>query len=264
MIENIILGIVQGIAEWLPVSSEGLIILIKTNVFNEPPNYDALIKYALFLHLGTFLAAFVYFRKDVFVLIKAIFSFKSQTQETKKIFSFLFVTTLISGSIGLCLLKLLSTLVEQFETTGKSVTLVIGCLLLVTAFLELRARKAGYRNPTELKLSDAIITGIAQGMATLPGLSRSGLTMSTLLLLKFDKQHSLRLSFLLSLPIVLAGNIILNFSALTLSVESLLGLAFSFIFGLLTIHILLKIAKAINFGYFMLLFGTITILSYFL
>ncbi|MFT7537929.1 MAG: undecaprenyl-diphosphatase [Lysobacterales bacterium] len=63
---------------------------------------------------------------------------------------------------------------------------------------------------------------------------------------------------------VLAGNIILNFSALTLSVESLLGLAFSFIFGLLTIHILLKIAKAINFGYFMLLFGTITILSYFI
>lgn len=264
MIEHIILGIIQGIAEWLPVSSEGAIILVKTNIFHEAPNYEELIKHALFLHLGTFLAALIYYRKDVGVLCRSIVAFKSQTSETKKLFVFLFWTTLISGTIGIIMLKLLTSLADQFEATGKSITLIIGFLLIGTGILELKANAPGYRNISNLSLKDSIITGIAQGLASLPGFSRSGLTMSTLLLLKFDKEHALKLSFLLSLPIVLAGNIVLNADKLVLSLESLCGLLFSFVFGLLTIHLLLKLARSINFGYFMLVFGSITIVSFFI
>ena len=264
MIEQLTLGIVQGIAEWLPVSSEGLIVLIKTNLFNQPPNYEELIRHALFLHLGTFFAALIYFKKDVGILCKSIVQYKSQTQETKKLFNFLFFTTLISGILGICLLKLMVNLVEHFEATGKSITLIIGFLLIGTGILELRASKPGYRNLSNLKWTDSLITGIAQGFASLPGFSRSGLTMSTLLLLKFDKEHSLKLSFLLSLPIVLAGNIILNYDQMIFSAPSLIGLGCSFVFGLITIHLLLKLAKAVNFGYFMLIFGSITILSFFI
>ncbi len=264
MLEQIILGITQGIVEWLPVSSEGAIVLIKTNIFNAPPDYEALIKHALFLHLGTFLAALIYFRKDVGILLKCIVSFNSQDQETKKLFNFLLFTTIISGIIGIILLKTIVNLTDHFEATGKSITLVIGFLLIGTGLLELKASRPGYRNLAHLKWHDTVITGLAQGLASLPGFSRSGLTMSTLLLLKFDKQHALKLSFLLSLPIVLAGNIVLNLDLFVFSLPSLIGLLCSFIFGLMTIHLLLKLAQAVNFGYFMLIFGSITILSFFI
>lgn len=264
MIEQIILGIIQGIAEWLPVSSEGAIVLVKTNVFHEAPHFEELVKHALFLHLGTFLAALIYYRKEVIVLLKTLVQYKSQDLESKKLFTFLFWTTVISGVLGIMLLKGITQASEHFEVTGKTITAIIGCLLIGTGILELKAAKPGYRNISQLRFYDCIVTGIAQGFAAMPGFSRSGLTMSTLLLLKFDKEHALKLSFLLSLPIVLAGNIILNSDKFAFSLESLVGLLFAFVFGLATIHLLLKLARSINFGYFMLIFGSLTILSYFI
>jgi len=130
------------------------------------------------------------------------------------------------------------------------------------AFLELNTKKkGGYRTVRDLKMIDGVLLGIVQGFATLPGFSRSGLTVSALLLCKLDKTYALKLSFLMSLPIVLGGNLVFNFNAFALSVEALVGLFFSFIFGLATIHLLLKIAQKVNFGYFVLFFGILTILS---
>src|SRR3989339_2261259 len=103
MLEQIILGIIQGIAEWLPISSEGLIILVKSNFFSQATLGEN-IRLALFLHLGTFLAALIYFRKDVFSLFNALFNFKKSEAETKKLFRFLIGATLISGILGLTLL----------------------------------------------------------------------------------------------------------------------------------------------------------------
>jgi len=261
MFEQIILGIIQGIAEWLPVSSEGLIVLAQTNLFHSFGNIEDAIRQALFLHFGTFLAALLYFRRDVRKLIETIFSYKSQPQETQKLFSFLLITTMISGALGLLLIKTLSSIASQLESQGTIITLIVGCLLLGTAFLELKAKKGGYRELRELTIMDSIVLGIVQGFAALPGLSRSGLTVSALLLRKLDKTYALKLSFLMSLPIVLAGNLVLNFNALVWSAETLVGLFFSFIFGLATIHLLLKLAEKINFGYFVLFFGILTILS---
>jgi len=264
MFEQIILGIIQGIAEWLPVSSEGLIVLTKTNFFPANQGLETIVRLALFLHLGTFLAALIYFHKDVLHLIKSLRQFKSQDKATQNLIIFLFISTMISGVLGLTFIKLLSHIADQFESTGKIITGLVGCLLLGTAYLEFKAHRGGYREFKDITLRDGIILGIAQGFAALPGLSRSGLTVSTLLLRKFDKAYALKLSFLMSLPIVLAGNILLNLNELAWSQESLIGLFFSFAFGLATIHLLLKLAEKINFGYFMLLFGGLTLGSIFI
>ena len=261
MFEQVILGIIQGVAEWLPVSSEGLIILAKTNLFHASGNIEEIIRQALFLHFGTFLAALIYFRQDIRKLIKAIFRYKSQTQETQKLFSFLFIATIISGGLGLLLIKTFSHFASQLESQGTTVTLVVGCLLLGTAFLELKAKKSGHRKINDLTIFDGILLGIIQGFAALPGFSRSGLTVSALLLRKLDKAYALKLSFLMSLPIVLVGNLALNFNASAWSVESAVGLFFSFASGFATIHLLLKVAEKVNFGYFVLFFGILTILS---
>ena len=261
MFEQLILGIIQGVAEWLPISSEGLIVLAKTNFFGGVENIETVVRQALLLHLGTFLAAFIYFWQDVKILVKTIFSYRSQTQETKKLFSFLLIATVVSGALGFFLIKILSTTASLSKSQGTVITLIIGCLLLGTAFLELKAKKSGQREICDLNMIDSILLGIVQGLAALPGLSRSGLTVSALLLRKLDKTYALKLSFLMSLPIVLAGNLALNFNTLAWTVETLAGLFASFIFGLATIHLLLKIAEKVNFGYFVLFFGILTILS---
>jgi len=263
MIEYIILGIIQGIAEWLPVSSEGLLIITKSFFFSGDISYKELIRIALLLHFGTFLAALVYFWKDVVLLIKTVFSFKTQSRETKNIFIFLATSTIISGLLGLLFISLLENVFQHF-LAGKTITLCIGFLLLFTAYLQIKAKDKGHKNTVDITTADGIILGIAQGFATLPGLSRSGLTVSSLLLLNFEKETALKLSFLMSLPIVLAGNILLNFSNIYFSPRVLLGIFFSFLFGLATIKSLLFLAKKFNFGYFVGFFGLLTILASFL
>lgn len=274
MLEQVILGIIQGIAEWLPVSSEGLIVLAKTHLFSNSSGIDLKIQEALFLHLGTVLAALIYFRKDVSLILKTILRYHEANPEVKKILSFLCVATLVSGLLGMTLLKALTLFADSFASSAKLITLIIGFCLLGTAYLELKTHKSDYRKCNDLRLQDGILLGITQGFAVLPGLSRSGLTVSMLLLNKFDKTQALRLSFLMSIPIVLAGNVILNMKSLIFSagepapplagqagLAGLVGLFFSFIFGIATIHLLLKVAQKVNFGYFVLAFGILTILS---
>lgn len=263
MLEGMIFGIIQGIAEWLPVSSEGVIVLIKTNFFGGG-GLESIVKFALFLHLGTALAATIYFRKDVVEIFKTLFHYKKASLENKKIFNFLFISTIISGVLGLILIKILSGAEGTLGQSTKIINLTVGILLLITAYLQFRKSKViSTREPKDIKSSDSVTMGIVQGFAALPGLSRSGLTVSSLLLLKFDEGQALRLSFLMSIPIVLAGNVLLNIKGFNLSLENLFGFLFSFIFGLATIHILLKVAKKINFAYFVLIFGLLMIGSLF-
>lgn len=261
MFEQAVLGIIQGIAEWLPVSSSGVIALVKKSFFHSTLGLEELSEEILFLHLGTFLAALCYFHKKVFALIKSLCRFPKAPEEDRKVILFLTLSTIISGGIGLTLIKTLAAVEDSMDVTGKSITLLIGLCLLGTAYLELRSKKGGQKTAADLTLTDSILLGIAQGLAALPGFSRSGLTVASLLLRKFNKTDALQLSFLMSLPIVLAGNILLNIDQLAFTGPALIGLAFSFLFGLITIHALLKIAERVNFGYFVLIFAILTIIS---
>jgi len=264
MFEQIILGTIQGIAEWLPVSSEGMLILAQKHLLGRGGVLRLSIEYALFLHFGTFLAAFIYFFKDIRSLVLTLFTYKKGTTENKKILSFLFISTLISGCVGIALLKGLLGAVESFEKSSMFLTLAIGVFLCGTAALQLKVPTFGERRIEDLTILDAIILGFVQGFSALPGFSRSGLTVSALLFSKFDKKCALRLSFLMSLPIVLGGNIVLQASSFGFSAMNLVGLVFSFIFGLATIHALLKVTEEVNFGYFVLVFGLLTIISAFI
>lgn len=258
VIQYLILGAIQGITEWLPISSSGATTLVMSNFF-DITDLSTLLHAALFLHLGTFLAALVYFRRDVWKLLKALFNYKRSDLETQKILSFLIISTLITGILGFLLLKLLSSI--SFETTGKAITFFVGFLLLITGIFQIKIKNKGLRDESSIKKEDSIILGAVQGLAVLPGLSRSGMTVSTLLLRKFNDNPSLRLSFLMSLPVVLIGNILLNVNDFALTNAALYGLAVSFVLGLLTISGLMAFARRINFGWFVFVFAILMMLS---
>ena len=261
--ESIILGAVQGIAEWLPVSSEGMIVLVKNNFFGGGPLADT-IKMALFLHLGTFLAVLIYFRKDVKNVSLRFFG-KEKSEESGKILRFIIIATLISGVLGWGLLELLTNLENSIILTTRFINVAIAVLLAITGVAQLKKKKnSGHRSASELKDGDSVLLGIAQGAAVLPGLSRSGLTVSVLLLRNFQDTQALRLSFLLSLPIVLAGNIILNFNQAIFSLDNLIAFFSSFVFGYITINLFIKLAKKINFGWFAVIFAGLVFVSVFL
>lgn len=261
MLESIFLGFLQGVFEWLPVSSEGILILAQKNLFDKSASITELVQMALFLHMGTFLSALVYFRGEVKRLFVALLSYHTAEPDTQKTLVFLVISTLVSGTLGMALLKIFVGLEHGAGLTGRGITLLVGLLLLITGGLQLKSPKSGQRQMSDLGSRDALLLGVVQGLAALPGFSRSGLTVAGLLLRKFDKALSLRLSFLMSLPIVLAGNIILNFSDFSFDLNAFAGLASAFVFGLFTIDILLKVARKINFGYFVISFGLITLLA---
>ncbi len=260
MIEHIVLGALQGVVEWLPFSSEAVLVLAQVHWLGES-NIQSLIRTALFFHLGTFLAAIVYFRLEVFRLVQACFQWSKQNQTTREELRFYVIATLISGGFGYALLRLLESLTFDFEIAGRVITIMVGVMLLFTAALQFARTKRKERQNQRLTIKDAVVTGFGQALAALPGVSRSGTTVSLLLLLGVAKKNALQLSFIMSLPIVLGGNILLNFERGVITPESVVGLLSAFVFGLLTIHVLMRLAEKIKFGLFVLVFGIMTLLA---
>ena len=232
--QQIILGIIQGVTEWIPISSEGLLLFVNSNFF-EPIELNLFLRQALLLHLGTFFAALIYFR-------------------------FLFIATLISGVLGLAILNFIEIIqINEMPFTSATVNIVVGFFLLVTGIFQLRASNAGFRRAYHLKDSDSIFLGILQGFAVIPGLSRSGLTVSGLLFRKVNDTTALKLSFIMSLPIVLLGNVFLNFNSFIFIKEMFFALIVSFAFGLMTIHLLMEFSRKVKFGHFVIAFGLLVL-----
>lgn len=261
ILQQIILGIVQGIMEWIPISSEGALFLVNSNFFG---NHDVefLLKQALLLHIGTFFAALIYFRKEVRDLMKGLSNYRSADPETKKTLNFLFVSTIISGIIGLAILNFIDLInVDKLPLTSAWINIFIGLLLILTGTMQLKSSRAGYKKEYHLNNKDGVILGIAQGFSALPGLSRSGLTISMFLFRNFDETTALKLSFIMSLPIVLLGNLLLNFRNFSLINEMILGVFVAFAVGILTIHIFMEFSKKVKFGFFALAFGILVIIA---
>ena len=261
MLEGLILGAIQGIAEWLPVSSEGILVLAQISIFGETSLVSA-IEYSLFLHLGTFLAALVYFFPKVKALTTSLFDYQNISQ--RKEINFYIIATVISGGLGFLLLKALSSVESELVIAGRIIMLGIGILLIITAIIQFYKKVRGEKLASASTLKDGIILGLTQALAVLPGVSRSGSTTGVLLLRKFTEKEALTMSFILSLPIVLFGNIFLNLGQLEINPANILALFSSFAFGLATIHGLLALARKINFAWFVLAFGLLTILASFI
>ena len=253
----------QGITEWIPISSEGVTTLLGLNFF-DGITLTELIRLSLYLHLGTFLAAIVYFRKDVMELAKQLIKYPKTSVGARAALNFYILATLISGALGIAILKLVEIAEGRFDFSSRAMVIALGALLLITGIVQLSKKIEGKRNVEQANLTDSILTGLAQGLAVLPGFSRSGMTIATLLLRGFDDTQSLRMSFILSLPVVLVGNILLNAVNFALTAELLVALVISFLMGLASVHFLLKFAERIRFGWFVIFFGTLVLVSTFI
>jgi undecaprenyl-diphosphatase len=260
LLEWFILGLVQGITEWLPISSEGINTLILLRFFHKP--FDEAIQASLWLHSGTLIAALVYFRRDIATLLRYlpqyIRQFKtSQPTESASLITFLIISTLVSGALGAPLLFWGLSLTEMPAALA---TAIVGSFLIITGIVQRFAlRSTGRRTVTGIK--DAIITGVVQAASVLPGISRSGLTVSTLLFLGYHPRQALKISFLMSIPVVLAVIIVLGVTNMvSLSISAAIGAATALLFGWLTISALLRIAERIPFWQVCLILGGLSLL----
>jgi undecaprenyl-diphosphatase len=245
MIEYLILGFLQGITEWLPISSQGMVTIAGPGLGLEK---NVVSDLAIWLHLGTLLAAIIYFRKDLVQLVRL---------KKKRLLRFLIISTVVSAVIGGPLyLWFREVLGLASELT---IMALVGAFLIITGLVQHRS-KSGMRREKEIEDKDSLFGGIAQGLAALPGISRSGMTMSALLFSGFQSQAAIRLSFLMSIFGVTAAQIGLQLrGGFEISIEALVAMLVTLIVGLLTIDLFLKLAKRINFGRFCIFLGSLTI-----
>ncbi len=239
--QYIFLGIIQGIFEWIPISSEGMTVLFSRFLVSDFNPVDL----ALFLHLGTLLAAIVYFWKDWWKIIRL---------KDRELFSFLFVATVVSLAVSFPIYKIVKNVV-----LGSGLLLLVGCGLLATAYLHRKSIVWG-----KAEKHSALITGFLQGLAVIPGLSRSGATIFGLSLAKTEPEEILKISYLMSVPVVFVSTFYLFLQDRSLILDSWPAVVASFFAGILTLHLLLKWAKRMNFFKFALFFSLVCFLGFFL
>lgn len=253
--QALVLGLVQGASEFLPISSSGHLIVIP-NLLSWQGVVDSL-SFDVALHLGTSIAVVVYFWRDWLVLIDAFLT--NLPQGFAKIWannnSRLFVLILI-GSVPAALFGLL--LREAIEDSFRSnflvaINLIIFALVLLTA--DRFSRKD--RSEKDVKFLDAVLVGIAQAISLVPGVSRSGITISSGLFLGLNRESATKFSFLLSTPAILGAtlleskNITEGFKGESLSVF-LIGFLAAAISGWFAIKFLLRFVKSNNFTVFVI------------
>lgn len=259
-LQGLVLGTIQGITEWLPVSSEGINTLIQIHFFGE--SVQEAITISIWLHLGTVLAALTYFRKEVADLLRHLpHYFKelpaSNSSEPNALITFLIISTLLTGAIGAPLF-LLSR--DQEDIPAGIIMAIIGVFLIITGLLQRYAsRFVGARTTTGIK--DALLLGVVQAFSVFPGLSRSGLTISALIIRGYESKQAIKLSFLMSIPVVLAAEIGLGIlDPIDFNAPAVGGVVTAFIFGFLTIGALIRIAGRIAFWKFCIFLGALSML----
>jgi Uncharacterized bacitracin resistance protein len=246
LVELVIVGAIQGFLEFLPVSSSGNVSLILMNFLKLTPSES--FSLSLFLHLGTLLAVLVYFRNDIINILKNI--------KTDKTSHFLIVSTIFTGVVGVPIYIVLKSIFENIQLDIGNI--IIGLFLIATGIILKYRSKSGFKKVEDSNIWDMIVAGVAQGISIIPGISRSGSTLAALLGRDFDKEEALRISFLMSIPAIIGG-IILEANDTTFVANTYPALISAFITSIIVIKLLLEFAKRINFSYFCIGLGAITV-----
>jgi len=260
--ESVILGLVQGLTEFLPVSSSGHLVIFESLFGIKTGN----ILFEILVHFGTLLAVLVYFRKRFYNIIISLFSFargKTGFNDDPHLKLALFI---VLGTIPAVIVGLLfkDFIVVAFESPrwASVMLLVTAAILFSTKWAPDKARGFGWKN--------SIIVGVAQALAIMPGISRSGSTISIGMHLGIDKSEAAEFSFLLSVPAI-AGAALLeipeflkSLSDLSLLPIYLTGALVSAVVGYISITYLLSIIKKGKFFYFGLYCAIVGILGIFL
>lgn len=263
IIEAIIFGIVQGVSEFLPISSSAHIVITEHLLDLHFPG----LGFEIFLHLASVLAVILYFRRDLWQIVIGFFSyFTNKSAENRVHFYFavyIIIATMITGILGMVLEGYIG---EQLKTP-----LMISIALFTTGvFLVIieRFHKIGHRKEEDMTLLDSIIVGLGQAIAIIPGISRSGSTLITALWIGLDRETAVRYSFLLAIPIIL-GSSVLALDEESLNVFSTIGTASmivafitTFAFSILGIKWLIEFLKRSKLIYFAVYCFVLAILVY--
>ncbi len=263
---GIILGIIQGISEWLPISSKTQLLIASNILLNF--NFSQAYTLGLFLEGGTFLAALIYFRKEVAKALLAIVG--KGGSDGWLLLRYLIVVTIVTTIIAI---PIYLFVVSSFTGPVIGVPMIaLGILLIVDGLLIKIARIKFTKTKVlkELNIKDLILIGIAQGISALPGISRSGITTSTMLFLKTDPKEAFRLSFFALLPASIGATLVtvlfsspqvgVILSTLTIPVI-LLGVAISIVISLFLIRMLITFAGHSRITNLVFILGVIAIFS---
>ncbi|MBU1905670.1 MAG: undecaprenyl-diphosphate phosphatase [Candidatus Omnitrophica bacterium] len=245
MLNHILLGIIQGLTEFLPVSSSGHLIIAQKILGVQGDG----IAISVILHLGTICALVIFFFKEILKTLSNI-----------RLITFIMITTIITGIIGL----LGKSFFESLFSSPKLVALA----LLITGLVLISTRR--YINSTKrdmLDVQDAVTLGIVQSIAIIPGISRSGITISSLLYRKVDKETCFKFSFLASIPAII-GAVVLEAKKIDFALQAgfanfsagFLASLLSGLFALWVLKLVLDKSKLHYFGYYCIAVAVITLL----
>ena len=252
MIEIFLLSLIQGVTEFLPISSSSHLI-----IFSNYTNFeDQSLSIDVSLHIGSFLAVITYFHKDIINFVK-----------NKKIFFKVLIASLPVMMFGFFLIK--TNLIEKLRTIEIIgwMTLLFGILLYISDKYELKKKI-----DTDFNYKSAIFIGLFQIFSLIPGVSRSGVSITAARFLNFKRVDAAKISFLLSVPTLGAVSIyglknLITSDDLSLSVLNLISIFFSYIFSLITINYFLKYIKNFNlniFVFYRIILGVILLLGAYL
>src|SRR3990172_2458185 len=263
IIQSIVLGIVQGLGEFLPISSSAHLVITPW-LFNWK---DPGLSFDVALHLGTLFAVIFYFWKDWTRLIQAFFMSLAERKIgddiDRRFVWFIMIASLPGAAIGYLL-------EDMAETTFRNPLLIAGMMILMGGILFWVDRTSkGNKKIKNISFLDSFLIGLSQAIAIIPGVSRSGITITTALARKLDRETSARFSFLLSTPII-AGASLLKVPKLFnngIDIAIISGLLASAIFGFLSIKYLLRYVSSHTYNlfvYYRFVFGAIVITVAFL
>ena len=244
---GILLGVVQGVSEWLPISSKTQVIIASTFLFGLGIK-DA-YALGLFLEAGTFIAALYYFRREAWGVLRALVG--RGDEEGRLLLKFLAVVTALTAAVGVAIY--VSALSSVSGPVVGIPMIALRCVLMGDAAVITiaKGRTAPTKKLSELSMKDLVLIGVVQGIAALPGVSRSGVTVSAMLLLGINPRDSFRLSFLALIPasIGAAGVTVLFSDVNVASAVSIIGapaillaIVVSVAIGLVFIRLLLRAA----------------------
>ncbi len=243
---TVLAGLIQGVLEWLPVSSEGQVSVLLSMLVGASP--ASAVSTALWLHLGTALAAATYLRSELAAALRALLRAEGGDPAMLR---YLLVGTSVTAVTGIPF---------YLATTRmpSSAALALATPLLLTALgvaLLLAEGRAVERDPTDPVRLGALV-GSLQGVAALPGVSRSGITILGLMLMGLDVERALRLSFLLSIPASLgAAGLVALTGAVDVGIPQLLSTAAAAGAGYASMHALTRLSSRVSPGAFAVSFG---------
>lgn len=255
--ESLILGLVQGLAEFLPISSSGHLALLQQWFGIEE---DKVLLFAVLLHVGTLISVFIVYWKDIwelivelFLTIKDLFTGKGlrlEERPVRKLGVMIIVATIPTGLIGI--------LFNDFFNGLYNSVIPIGVGLIITGFLLVIAERMGDSNRgiKQMNYRNALFVGVVQGIAICPGISRSGSTLFGSLICNLDRKFAVKFVFLISIPSILGSAIMEAPAAIEAGIDMsqmgpiLAGMAVAAVSGLIAIKTMIKIVSSKKLSYF--------------